>query len=122
MKTEIEWISPKDKIPPFGTQILVMLGGQGSTDFAKTWERYVRIVNVVIDKTSPNDERPGDVYQDFADDDRDGCFDDYQFYVVDYDKYRFENDGHIESDWFSDAIVQWAMMPDLSFAMEDKKP
>ena len=119
MKHEIEWNTPKEKHPPFGKQILVALGGQGSDDCTQTWVKYVRLANVVIDKTSPNDDEPGSEYSDYKREALSGVsYDAFQFYVVDYDKYRFENDGDIESDWFSDAIVAWAPMPDFSEVLE----
>jgi len=55
MQTIIDWIAPKVQVPPFGTRILVLLGGQGSLDCMKTWQKYVTVSDAIILKQSPND-------------------------------------------------------------------
>jgi hypothetical protein len=114
MQTTIEWLKPTEQTPPFGKQFLALLGGQATADAGATWEKYVRVCNVVMKKESPNDDEPGEQYREFGEDDRGAaCFDDYQFCLIEYHDHAF-GDERDELDWYSDAIVRWAPMPDFS--------
>ena len=118
METKITWFKPNEKTPPFDEQILVLLGGQGSNDAGRTFQRYVKVANVVMLEESINDEESGSEYQAFQDDERGpGCFDDYQFFLIEYSDHTYGDETNV-LDWHSDAIVAWAPMPDLSEVMD----
>ena len=122
MKTEINWINPKDQIPPFLTRILVLLGGQGSTDWMKTWERYATITDAIITKRSPNDddEDPTEYAEFLREEDKIAAFSQYQFNVHNWYEWKYCDAGGDcgdGSDWYSDAICMWAPMPDFSAAI-----
>lgn len=122
MKMIIEWFNPNENNPPFGKQFLALLCGQGSADAGVKWEKYVRFCNVVMKKESPNENEPGDEYREFKKDERGAsCFDDYQFCLIKYHDYEF-GDERDELDWYSDAIVLWAPMPDLSNFLPYDRP
>ena len=112
MKTTIEWIDPKEKIPPFNKRILVLLGGQG------TWNKYATIMDAIMTKKSPNDDDDDEtsVYEEFEEEDNKLAeFGDYQFFVHSWYRFKYEGAGDgDDSDWFSDAILKWADMPDFS--------
>lgn len=114
--TPINWKFPKEEVPPFGKQILVVLGGQGSDDAGQTWETYFRICNVVILQTSPNEEEEGSEAQAYREEG--GDWSQYQFYVAEYATWKYGDKS--EPDWYSDAILVWAEMPDLSLAITNK--
>lgn len=114
MQTTIEWLDPKEHTPPFGTQFLALFGGQGSNDCMQTWQKYLHVCNVVMKRESPNEDEPGEEYREFRADERGhACFDDYQFCLIEYQNHAF-GDETDEMDWYSDAIVRWAPMPDFS--------
>jgi len=114
MKTEINWKDPNIENPPFAERILVLLGGTGSSDCMRTFEKYVHICDVVMKLESPNDDEPGSEHQAFIDDERGPeCFDDYQFCLQYWHDNEFGDDED-QMDWYSDAIVAWAPMPDFS--------
>lgn len=122
MQTIIDWIDPKVKVPPFDTRILVLLGGQGSRDCMQSWTRYVSISDVVILRQSPNDcdgERSEfDCWLDEPD--QQAAYDNYQFDVVGWAAHQYEDAGGEfgeSAEWYSDAIVAWAPMPHLDFAI-----
>lgn len=121
MKTEIEWIDPNVTVPPFGVQFLAVLGGIGSKDFLRTSTPYVSVQNVVMSKGSPNS--PGtEEYKDFIADDGDSCkFSEFQFYIVPFDQWEYGNGSESESDWYSDALLAWAPMPDFSALLAKKQ-
>ena len=108
MKTDIEWLDPKTSIPPFGVQILVILGGIGSKDAMRTSTPYVHIVNAIMSRETPNAEGFED-YRAFLK--GEATFDEFQFCIVPFADYEY---GDGESDWYSDAILAWAPMPDFS--------
>lgn len=118
MKTVIEWINPKEKVPPFNTRILVLIGGQGSTNCMKNWDKYATIMDAIMTSRSPNDDDDETSnYDDFeAEDDKIAAFADYQFFVHCWYKFKYEGagDGYGSDDWYSDAIVRWAFLPDFS--------
>lgn len=122
MKTNIEWIDPKDKIPPFNKRILVLLGGQGSTDWMQSWTRYATIMDAIMTTKSPNDCEDDDQssYDDFEEEDNKLAeFGDYQFFVHSWYKFKFEGAGDNDDiGWCSNAILRWAHMPDFSEAIE----
>lgn len=117
MKTEIEWLDPKASHPPFGVQILVILGGIGSKDCMRTSTPYVHIANAVIARETPNCEGYSD-YHDFLK--GEAPWDDFQFYVVPFDQYEYGDPSDCD-DWYSDAIVAWAPMPDFSALLAKKQ-
>ncbi len=122
MKTVIEWINPKEKIPPFNTRILVLLGGQGSLDCMRTWERYATIRDVVMTRSSPNDcgEDGNQNYHEFmAEEDQQSSFGDYQFDVRLWYEHKFC--GEEDADWYSDSILMWAPIPDFGEAIDRHK-
>jgi hypothetical protein len=131
MKTEIQWIDPKEQIPPFKTRIMVMLGGQGSLDCMQTWERYGTVFDAIITKHSPNDpsEREPDgeptEYEEFtAERDKLTAYQQYQFDVHVWYQWKFENRGGEfgdDAEWYSDAILLWAPLPDFSAAIPPAK-
>lgn len=92
---------------------MVMLGGTGSNNAGRTYERYVRIMNAIISHRSPNDDEEGSEQAKFLAGDI-GDFDDYQFMVYPYDEWKFGGAADDESDWYSDSIIAWAPMPDIS--------
>ena len=110
---QIKWIKPSDQFPPFGEQIMVMLGGTGSNNAGRTYEKYVRIMNAVISHRSPNDDEDGVEQEAFFSGPQDD-YEDYQFMVYPYDEYKFGFGDNEDSDWFSDSIIAWAPMPDIS--------
>lgn len=110
---QINWIKPVDQTPPFGEQIMIMLGGSGSNDAGRTFEPYVRIMNGVMSERSPNDDERGDDYQAWLSGPQDD-WDDYQFMVYAYDDWRYGLGDVDDSDWMSDSILAWAPMPQLS--------
>lgn len=110
MAMEINWIKPERQIPPFGQQILVVLGGTGSDNAGGSWNSYVKVANVVISKRSPNDVEEQDQYDEFMAGNGDD-FDQFQFYVYDYADYKYGMGDDEAADWFSDSIVCWAPMP-----------
>ena len=116
MKTTIEWIDPKEKIPPFNKRILELLGGQG------TWNKYATIMDAIMTKKSPNDDGDDEtsVYEEFDEEDNKLAeFGDYQFFVHSWYRFKYEGAGDgDDSDWFSDAILKWADMPDFSEAID----
>lgn len=118
MKTVIEWIDPKDHMPPFGERILVLLGGQGITDWMKTWQRYATITDAIITKSSPNDDDDETTeYMEFLrEKDNKAMFQQYQFVVRNWSEWKFVGDSS-SADWYSDAICMWAPMPDFSEAI-----
>lgn len=107
---EIKWIDPRTQVPPFDEQILVVLGGNGSDDACRTWQRYVKVANVIISKRSPNDDEPCDEYTEFFAGNQ-SDYNQFQFYVFDYADYTYGMGEDSESDWFSDSIMFWAPMP-----------
>lgn len=109
----IEWIKPSDQPPPFEEQIMVMLGGTGSNNAGRTYERYVRIMNAIISHRSPSDDEEGSEQEAFLSGDL-GDFGDYQFMVYAYDEWKFGGAEDDDSDWYSDSIIAWAPMPDVS--------
>lgn len=121
MKTTIEWIDPKEKIPPFNKRILVLLGGEGSTDWMKTWNKYSTIMDAIMTKKSPNDDGDDETsaYEEFEQEDNKlAAFGDYQFFVHSWYRFKYEGAGEDDdSDWFSDAIFRWADMHDFSEAI-----
>lgn len=110
---EIKWIDPSKQTPPFDEQILVVLGGSGSTNAASTWQSYVKVQNVIISKRSPNDDDPCSEYAEFFAGEQDD-YDQFQFYVFDFADYTYGMGEDEDSDWYSDAILCWAKMPALS--------
>lgn len=42
------------------------------------------------------------------------AFDQYQFMVYPYDQWQFCGADDEDSDWYSDSIIAWAPMPDVS--------
>jgi len=110
---EIKWIDPKTQTPPFNQQILVVLGGSGSTDATTTWNKYVKVCNVIIGKSSPNDNDPFDQWDEFVENGKKD-YDTFQFYVFDYADYTYGMGEDSDSDWYSDAIICWASMPNLT--------
>lgn len=89
----------------------------------KSWTRYVSFSDVVILKQSPNDCDDGErsEFECWLDEPNPlAAFDNYQFDVVGWAAHRFEDAG-VEfgksAEWYSDAIVAWAPMPDLSSAI-----
>ncbi len=124
----IEWIDPAKAYPPFNKRILVLLGGQGSNDGCRTWDRYATLADVVVLKQSPNDsdtdDTPDQFVQWFGEEDRQAAYDKYQFDVVGWPEYEFEDAGGEwgeEADWYSDSIVAWAPIPDFSFALSERE-
>ena len=121
METVIEWINPKEKVPPFNTRILVLLGGQGSTNCMKNLDKYATIMDAIMTRRSPNDDDDETSnYDDFeAEDDKIAAFADYQFFVHCWYKFKYEGagDGYGSDDWYSDAIVRWAPLPDFREAI-----
>ena len=121
MKTTIEWIDPKEKIPPFNKRILVLLEGLGSTSRMKTWNKYATIMDAIMTKKSPNDDGDDETsaYEEFEEEDNKLAeFGDYQFFVHSWYRFKYEGAGEgYDSDWFSDAILKWADMPDFSEAI-----
>ncbi len=122
MKTVIDWVNPKDQIPPFNERILVLLGGQGSVDFMKTWTRYVTITDAIITKHSPNDDgtEPTEYAEFLREEDKIKAFQQYQFDVHNWYEWKYCDAGGdcgADSEWYSDAICMWAPMPDFSPAI-----
>lgn len=114
--TPINWKFPKEEVPPFGKQILVVLGGQGSDDAGQTWETYFRVCNAIILRTSPNDDDKGSEFKEYEAEG--GDFADFQFFVAEWSDWKYGDKS--EPDWYSDAILVWAEMPDLSLAITNK--
>ena len=122
MKTEIQWINPAEKIPPFNKRILVLLGGNGSVDAMKNWEKYVTISDVIITRHSPNDDGddPTEHLEFVSEPDRLKAWPQYQFDVHNWYQWKFEGHGGEfgdEAEWYSDSICMWAAMPDFSEAI-----
>ncbi len=122
METIIDWLDPKKVLPPFNKRILVLLGGQGSLDCMKTLTRYVTVSDVIVLRQSPNDD--GDAETEYerwiSEADRQAAYHNYQFDVIGWAAYQYEDAGGEcgePAEWYSDAIVAWAPMPDLSFAL-----
>ena len=111
MQTTIEWIDPKDQPPPFDTAFLALFGGQLRHPTG-IWEKYIEIQHVVMLHDSPNGEGREDEYYEFSGGDA-RLFPDFQFHLCSVDRWRM---GFAEDylDWYSDAIVRWAPMPDFS--------
>lgn len=105
---QIDWIDPKVMTPPFDTQILVVMGGNGSNDAARSWNKYVTVRNVIISKRSPNDDEPCDEYEALCESEDE--FDQFQFYVFDYADYTYGMGEDADTDWYSDSIICWAFM------------
>lgn len=120
MKTEIEWLDPKQTVPPFGVQFLAVMGGIGSNDCMRTSRPYVHIANVVMSKGSPNAPGTKEYGAWLADGGDAEAFDDFQFYIVPFDEWEYGSGSESESDWYSDAIVAWAPMPDFSALLAKK--
>ncbi len=115
MNTEINWIDPHISPPSFNERILVLVGGTGTNDAARTWHKYVQIFDVVMLESSPNDlgDDGGDsVFDEFLQDDS-ANWDDYQFHLIQYHEHKFGDDEEY-LDWYSDSIVRWADIPDFS--------
>lgn len=110
---QIDWIDPNDQVPPFGKEILVVLGGTGSDDAGGTWDKYFKVCNAIITKKSPNDNDDEDEFNDFVDGGQKDYMD-FQFYVYDYGDYKYGLSDEDRSDWFSDSIIRWAHMPSMN--------
>ena len=109
--TPITWNLPNEIAPPFLRPILAVFGGQGTNDAGANWNKYLRIASIVMLKTSPNCEGLED-YKAYTADIGSDDFNQFQFYCVDSDEHEYEDAE--ESDWYSDAMLLWAEMPDLS--------
>lgn len=126
MQTVIDWIDPKKVFPSFGKRILVLLGGQGSHDGMKTWTQYVTVSDVIVLRHSPNDSDDGEQSEFdlwLGEPDRQKAYQNYQFDVVGWAAHCFEDAGGEfgkSAEWYSNAIVAWAPMPELSFAISTK--
>lgn len=120
--TIIDWIDPKKVFPPFNERILVLLGGQGSRNCMKTWSRYVTVSDVIVLRQSPNDDADDNPEYDLwlEEADQQAAYHNYQFDVIGWAARQYEDAGGEfgePAQWYSDAIVAWAPMPDLSFAL-----
>lgn len=105
MKTVIEWIKPDDQRPPFCKPFLALLASNVSRDWGKTFEVRYQLSEVVMQRTSPNDDEPRSEYADFVSGESECPFSEYQF---DLRRDEMERD-----EWLSDDIAWWAPMPDF---------
>lgn len=112
MKTVIEWKDPAVEAPPFNKRILALLGGSGSNDCMQTWTQYVHFCDVVISRTSPNDEDEFSEYEEFTIVKGKYPYSEYQFHVAYWHEMKFGSRENL--DWYSDSISRWAPMPDFS--------
>lgn len=115
---QINWIKPKLQAPPFGQQILVVLGGTGSDNAGGSWNSYVKVANVIITKRSPNDVEEGEQYEEYMASEAADDYEQFQFYVYDYADYKYGMGDDEDSDWYSDSILCWAPMPDINLFKE----
>ena len=106
IETTIYWKKPKDVVPPFGQEILVLVCGQECSN--GVWKKYLKLIEVVISKKSPADYKNKSEFRDFGSGQI--SFTECQFYL---------KETHVDSDfvscedpnWFSDDIVLWAESP-----------
>jgi hypothetical protein len=83
VKTVIDWKDPTIEPPPFNTRILALLGGSGSNDFMQSWTKYAHIADVVIKRSSPNDDgEEFTEYDEFTSGESEYPYAEYQFHVV----------------------------------------
>lgn len=101
---EIIFKKPEDEVPPFNEPVLVVLGGN------MNGENYTHVISVMMLKRTPNCDGFDD-WRVWKDNPEPSEFSNYQFYLRPID--QMDDDEEDGLEWYSDAILAWAPMPDF---------